>query len=355
MKQFIGTSDTANVKEAVNGLTDPKLLIFFCCKETFQEAAKQLNEMYPNIPTIGCAGMSYYGMKRLEKGMAVIGFLEQITITANILEKASIMPLKYIQRVIDCVQEIKAEERNTICIDFCTGNDTCIVSTLNMVLQENHISLIGGTADEYVSFNGVIYKDACVFALIKNNTGKIKAYRENIYKRMEREKSQQFVVTKTDPKEKIIYELNGKPAAEVYQRALQIPDEKVAVQTFQNPLGRQIGTDVYIMSIQELVTPGALRCYKQANAMDVLTILELDDYKQVVQQTISHITDDFSHISMILSVNCLFRYLLFQEQSFLTEYLQMMNLSNNHIGLVGLGEHYNTQHANQTMSCVVFE
>ena len=51
----------------------------------------------------------------------------------------------------------------------------------------------------------------------------------------------------------------------------------------------------------------------------------------------------------------MFRYLYFQQKGFVNEYLEEMGKLGSHAGLVGLGEHYNGQHTNQTMSAVVFE
>ncbi len=91
------------------------------------------------------------------------------------------------------------------------------------------------------------------------------------------------------------------------------------------------------------------------NETDIITILELDDVDKVVQNTMVQIQQDFPRISGILSINCLFRYNLFTEHGFFGTYLQRMGSLGNHGGLIGMGEHYNAQHINQSMSCMVFE
>ena len=89
--------------------------------------------------------------------------------------------------------------------------------------------------------------------------------------------------------------------------------------------------------------------------MDVLTILQLGDVDRVVADTISQIKRDFSKVSGVFSVNCLFRYNLFSEHGYFETYLNRMQEIGCHGGFVGMGEHYNSQHINQSMSCVVFE
>lgn len=100
---------------------------------------------------------------------------------------------------------------------------------------------------------------------------------------------------------------------------------------------------------------GALRHSAQQIKMDFLTILSMDDYKEVVQDTISRIKSDLGNASAVLSVNCLFRYIMFNEDHYWDSYLAEMCRSFSHAGMVGVGEHYNTQFVNQTMCCLAFE
>ena len=103
------------------------------------------------------------------------------------------------------------------------------------------------------------------------------------------------------------------------------------------------------------VSGDALACFRQVNDSDVLILLELGDYKAIVKDTIHTIHQDFPKISAVFSVNCLFRYLLFNQNHYMEEYLAEMGTLGSHAGLVGYGEHYNNRFVNQSMTCVVFE
>ncbi len=87
----------------------------------------------------------------------------------------------------------------------------------------------------------------------------------------------------------------------------------------------------------------------------MLILLELGDYRETVKETIRTIRRDFSRISAVFSVNCLFRYKLFSENRYMSDYLREMSALGAHAGFVGYGEHFNNQFVNQSMSCVVFE
>lgn len=352
MKQFWGTSQTGNLMEAIKGLHDPKMIILMSNADKFEEHVAELEKQFPGVPSIGCIGMSYAD-KVTQKGVSVVAYTDGVKAVANVIEQVSAMPVKYIKRLEQDIQLCGASDKDTVCIDFCTHNDACLLTTMYSVLGRKHISLTGGTGDAgKVSANGKVYEDAAVYCLIKNLNGKIKVYKENIY---ENSNDYRLIASKTDRNKYIIGELNGKPAKQVYQDALQISESKISEQTFKNPFGKISGEDICIISIKE-VAGNSLACFRQVNDSDVLTILELGDYQQIVENTIRNIKQDFNgHISGVFSVNCLFRYLLFNQNKFFDDYLKKMGALGAHAGLVGYGEHYNNQFVNQTMSCVVFE
>ena len=214
------------------------------------------------------------------------------------------------------------------------------------------MSLVGGTGDAgKVSANGRVYEDAVVYGIIKNQNGRVKAYKENIYHQMQ---NHRFIASGTDKTKYILGTLNGRPARQVYQDILKISEKDITTQTFKNPFGKLNGDDTCIVSIKE-VQGDALCCFRQVNDSDVLLLLELGDYRAIVKNTIGKIKHDFPNISAVFSVNCLFRYLLFTQEHYMQEYLNEMSALGRHAGFVGYGEHYNNRFVNQSMTCVVFE
>lgn len=342
-----------NLKEALRAINAPKLLLLMSNAKQFEHHVEELEKQFPGVPSIGCIGGSYNGQTvQADGGVTVVAFEGNLTVAANVLEQASTMPVKYIGRLEADLDRVKAAENNTVCIDFCTGNDACVLTTIYSVLGRRKISLMGGTGDAgKVSANGKIYEDADAYALIRNNDGKIKVYKENIYQPMP---GCRFIASKTDRSKYLLGELNGKPARKVYQDLLQISDKDIETQTFKNPFGKMNGQDVCIISIKN-VEGDKLACYRQINDSDVLTLLEAKDFSKVVDDTIQQIHRDFKHVSGVFSVNCIFRYLFFTQEHYFDTYLKNMATLGDHAGLIGFGEHYNQQFVNQTMTCVVFE
>jgi hypothetical protein len=351
MRQFFGMSESGNLSEAVRGLERPQFIMLMSNSDQFEAHVKALEARYPGVPSIGCIGMSY-DTRIVEKGVGVAAFLDGVSATANVLEQVSTMPVKYIRRLEEDLTKVDASSSNTVCIDFCAGNDACVLTTINSVLKKRKIQLVGGTGDGgKVSMCGRIYEDSVAYALVKNNGGRVKTYKENIYRQLG---NYRFIASNTDRANYIIGSLNGQPAKQVYENILHVTDQEILTQTFKNPFGKLNGDDTCIVSIKD-VSGNALACFRQVNDSDVLNLLQLADYREVVRETIETICREFPRRSAVFSVNCLFRYKLFSEQGYMQKYLQDMGALGSHAGLVGYGEHYNNRFVNQSMTCVVFE
>ena len=351
MRQFFGMSNRGDLSEAVRNLDSPQFIMLLSNNAQFEEHVKALEKLYPGIPSIGCIGMSY-DTKVVENGVGIIAFSGGVSATANVLEQVSVMPVKYINRLEADIRKINGSKQDTVCIDFCSGNDACVLTTLYTSLRSRGIQLVGGTGDGgKVSANGKVYEDSVAYALVRNQNGRVKTYKENIYHQMG---NYRFIASNTDRANYIIGSLNGNPAKQVYQSILHVTDQEILTQTFKNPFGKLNGDDTCIVSIKE-VNGNSLACFRQVNDSDVLILLELGDYPAIVDKTIADICRDFPKRSAVFSVNCLFRYKLFTEQRYMATYLQEMAKLGSHAGLVGYGEHYNNQFVNQSMTCVVFE
>ena len=351
MKQFFGMSQQGNLDEALQGLRSPQFIMLLSNAGQFEEHVAALERRFPGVPSIGCIGMSYQ-TSVAEHAVGIIAFSEGGTAAANVLEHASTMPVKYIQRLELDMKSVGGSNGDTVCIDFCSGNDACVLTTIYTALHKRGISLVGGTGDQgKVSANGRVYQDAVAYGLVRNQNGRVKTYKENIYHQLG---NYRFVASHTDRANYVLGALNGRSAKQVYQDILHVTDEVVLTRTFQNPFGKLNGDDTCIISIKE-VKGNALACFRQVNDSDVLILLELGDYRAIVQNTIQQICRDFPHRSAIFSVNCLFRYKLFTEQGYMQNYLRDMAVLGNHAGFVGYGEHYNNRFVNQSMTCVVFE
>ena len=351
MNIFYGKSASGKVSEAVSGLGTAKLIIMTSSADDFEENVQALEKLYPGVPSIACVGMGY-DTAILEKGTFVMAFKDGVSVATGVLEKVSVSPARYISRVEKAIESVRPGRENTAIIDFCTGNDAAVLTTLSALVDKFNLQVMGATGDAgKVAVNGTVYQDAMVYAVIKNEGGRVKTYQENIYVPKD---NKQLIASKTDKSKYYLGELNGRPAKQLYMKLTGAPENKVVDQTFKNPFGKMMGDDVCIVSLKD-VSGNGLILYRQINDSDILTLLEMRDPMEIAQSTVNKIKNDFSHISAIYSVNCIFRYLVLKDRSELGTYLSKIGTLGTSCGLVGFGEHYNTQFVNQTMTCVVFE
>ena len=255
------------------------------------------------MASIGGVGQAYIDKEFFDEGITVIAMKENIKVVADVLEQASVMPIKYIRRLENAVRAVGGEKGRTACFDICSaGADVRAVTTLSDYLCRMGYDLAGGTSNSAsVACNGKIYQDACAFFMFKNLNGKIKSYKENIYIHPQGDEKQ-FMVTEADPKKYKIRTLENKSAEKVYTSELGISRDKITTQTFKNPFGHVCGSDTYIVSIKGVESDGSITTFRPANKMDFLTILKMGDYREVVQDTISRIKSDLGRAISQLSV-----------------------------------------------------
>lgn len=362
MKTFVGEGQgniSAALEKATVGLSHPSGIIFYAPYEGIREAAAYLWEKYPGVPMIGTIGTKFVNGSIGEKNVAVTAFFQDARIGGGIVCGLDACPVAAVAEIAEQVKTVQPGNEDTVCIEFCTNDEERLVTTMNAAFGRKNISLIGGTAfgapegkTALVACNGQVYENACAYLLIKNTTGKVKVFKENIY---EKHSNISHYATKVDVKKKSLIEIDNQPAASVYSREVGVPREKIIGNVFQNPIGRSVGDEVYISSMMALGANGELINYKRINKNDCIYFLELGDYKESEVRTRNLISSEMKHISLVFSVDCIYRYLLYQQEHYVDEYAKGMASLGPHVGIVGGGEQFNNQHVNQTMVCAVFE
>lgn len=354
------TSAEAAVREATSGISSAAGIMFQSPFELLEDVSSLLSERYPDTPIIGTGGTSYIDSDATDKILIVVAFESGATCKAGALRFLSSSPLYDIVGLENAISQVRPGNQDSVCLEFCTNDEERLVTSMNVALEKAKVPILGGTVFgtpegkvSKVCVNGVLYEDACAYLLVKNNTGKIRTYSENIYSMPENAKT--HVATKVDLAKKELCSLDNKPAADVYANELGISRSDIVGNVFKNPLGRIVGDDTYIISQYEVSPNGGLVNYKKVCENDTICILELQDYRAINERTRDRIKSEGGKIAFIYSVNCIYRHLFFTNERYLDTFLSDMARLGNHVGIVGGGEQYKKQHVNQTMVCAVFE
>lgn len=366
MDYKVGRSSNMNlneaVSEAVKGLVSPKLILFFSDVQHFEGYTAIIKEKFEKSIILGAttfAGFCKHGAYK--DTLLVMGIEDGIECYADILEEVDRYPLKYVDRITGCIDKFN-NISNTVCFEISSALISCeelVLSTFNSVLSEKNIPLFGGSSGDagraektMISFNGKVYNNACAFVIIKNLGGKIKLYRENIYKPT----NHYFTATKVDVRNRIVYEYDNKPAAKVTAEALNTTVEDLSKYLDSYPLGRIIGNEMYITANQMVTKNNGMSYHARVYNNSKMVLLEPDDYKRVNNETIEKVKREMPNPSMSIMINCLARSMLFENDGYLNEFARNMGSAlGNYIGFAGYGEQLNEQHFNQTMVLAVFE
>lgn len=364
MQSVVGSSFNRNVQsavsEATSGIKDPAGILIMSDYASLPEASRLIHDKYPNAQVIGTSGISYVNTQISDSILIVTAFESDCKVEAGIIGNLSTCPIYDISVLQKSVKDISAGRDDTVCIEYCTNDEEKLISTMSVALERTGISLIGGTVFGYpagspgqVTLNGEVYENSCVYILVKNLKGKARVYRENIYGRSKNAKP--HIATKVNLKDKELIELDHKPAAEVYSQELGIPKDKIVDNVLKNPLGRAVEDNIFISSMHTLKPGGSLLNYKRINENDTIYILDLFDYDEINKTTRNAISSDFPNANLIISCNCIYRYMLFNKENYMDTFLKNMSTLGTHIGNIGGGEQFNNQHVNQTMVLAVFE
>ncbi|PRR83670.1 FIST signal transduction protein [Clostridium luticellarii] len=349
-------------EEATKDFIKPKLLIYYTSEDRFKPFSKMLQKKFNNCIIIGNSAhreICKYGFT--SGALLVMDFEDGIECHAGIIKNVNKYPIKYVGNMQKALDKFENTE-NTICFEFCIGtanSEEKVLSTITSVLKSYNIPLAGGSSaasqqpgTTYVGLNGEIYDNECVFVLIKNLGGRVKIYRENIFKST----GKIFTATRVDLKNRIVHELDGKPAAEILADALNVPvNELESLLFLYHPLGRVVGNNVYISTSSKVIDNKSVSYFSRVYTNCQVLLLEREDYKKVLNSTISKILSDFEHISCSLVINCMARTAIFEKENFAGDFSRKLGELGNYIGYSSYGEQMNDQHFNQTMVLCAFE
>lgn len=363
MKSTVGYSKKGDVKAAVEEATakikNPVGIIIMSDYQSLPEASRLIYDKFPDAEVIGTSGTAYANRETSDSLLVVTAFESEAKVAAGVIKHLSTCPIADIAVLQKSIRDIGAGRDDTVCIEYCTNDEEKLITTMDIALGKTSISLVGGTvfgcpanAKGRVTYNGEAYENACAYVLVKNLKGKARVYKENIYGKGNGEA---HIATKVNLKDKELIELDHKPAADVYSKELGLSKDKIIDNVLKNPLGRAVEDNIFISSMHTLKSNGALLNYKRINENDTIYILELLDYDKINQMTRDTINGDFPHIDLVISCNCIYRYLLFTKENYFNTLLDNMATLGNHVGTVCGGEQYNNQHVNQTMVCAVFD
>ncbi len=367
MKYQIGKSGNSQPESCVNEATrsfhNPKLILYFSPVNHFHEYSELLHEKYPDTICMGATTIACISKDGASSsGLMAVGIESGISCSAGVLEDADTYPIKYTDRIENCVKQL-GNRNNSICLEFTTAlkcAEESVLSALNSVLSDYNIPVFGGSAGDdasgavtYVALNGKVYENSSTFCLIHNESGSIHIFRENIYKPLT---GNILTATKVDYITRTVKEYDHKPAAQVFAKELGVPESEISKYLDINPMGRIVGDDIYITANCAPTPDHGMTYHARVYNNSRLLVLTADDYREVIAHTKEKIRKEVPKPSFAIMCHCLARTVMFSSANYLQDYVKEMGeVLGDYVGFSGYGEQLGHQQFNQTMSVIVFE
>lgn len=367
MKNAVKTSRQEQANAAVDelscGVENPSLVIFFAPEIIFEEVSVLLQKKFPDARTMGTTTRHTYDRDGHHTDFSsATYFFSDIECSGDFIPEIDSFPLKYAQRIQDAVNRLSSTS-DSICLSFTTAysnSEELVITALDTVCTENGMKVVGGTSgvaaseDErtMVALDGKVHRESTVFMCIKNLSGRIKVYKENVYIPTKH----QFTATSVDIKNRTIMELDRRPAAEVLSLALgcQIPELKEQLE--RQPIGRITENEIYISAIEKILADGSTKWSARVYNNTKVSLLKIGDWRTTAEQTIAKIKRDFPEPSHVLLIHCDARTNLYQRQGKLEEFSKIYSSAFASLsGFSSHGEQLGKVHFNLTLLAVVFE
>ncbi|MDR3113987.1 MAG: FIST C-terminal domain-containing protein [Treponema sp.] len=163
-----------------------------------------------------------------------------------------------------------------------------------------------------------------------------------------------FVITKADPVNRIVWEIEGQNAVEYYAKAIGLSgaDKLTAVHFAKNPVGIVMGDTVYVRSQRGIIDAQGLQFYCSIDEATTVHLLRPGDIIAHARTSLEDARHYLPDIQGALLFNCVLRYVELQELHKVAEF----NRAFEHLRFAGFntyGEEYLTHH-NQTLTAIFF-
>ncbi len=331
-------------------------LVFFSDEYDPQQLGQALNEHLPGL-VIGCttAGqLSEVGFQR--------GGISGASLSSDELSVISylIQPLStQAEQVAKITKDIQARLSLTeipafgfLLVDGLSMKEEALISSLYMAL--GNVPIFGGSAGDslkfkqtFVYYDGELLNDAAVFSLFSTTIP------FHIFKHQHfLPTSTRLVVTEAVPDERLVKEINGEPAAEVYAQLIGTTVDRLNSVVFsRHPLMLRIGSDYFVRSISHIEPDGSLKFFCAIDTGLVLTIGQGDSAIESLNQNLQRMKQDIGDPVVIIGCDCILRRLEMEEQG-IDDSVGKLLAQNKVIGFSTYGEQINSVHVNQTLTGV---
>ena len=355
-----------DVYERLSGNGTPLLVIFSSDYDNFSIYSGMMHEKFPDSVVIGMSSDCNYSSEGFsEKGLSALAVYSGIECACGVLHEAGKRPIKYVNSVKDAIKKlgITEKESDRICsLEFTASveyNEELVLDTFRDARGSLKIPLFGssaavrrGTDRSYVSLNGDVYDDECVFVIIRNLNGRIEIISENTY----RSTGKYFMATDVDCDSKTVYAFDERPAAAHLASLIGVETPVVARDISRFPIGRIYDDIIYTATGRSVGKDASIVFGSAVYNYSKAVLLEPDDPNRTAGRFVDKISDIGFEPSFSFAVNCAFDFDIFADTGITGTFTkQIAEKAGIYTGVSGRNEQLGCANISKTMLLAAFE
>ncbi|MGH1340223.1 MAG: FIST signal transduction protein [Nannocystales bacterium] len=357
------------VKEATGGWSEtPEMIfVFYSSQHDADAVAKALAEQYPDVPTVGCSTAGeHLGAQHSRDSLVVAGLcdtgVDWVVESVEGLEdfddaRGEALAERLFERHGTDADNIDPDEY--VALLFVDG--LCRVEervSAAVAAGLAGVALAGGSAGDDLAFkrttvihNGTAAADRATVVLAKSRGTKFRVVKHQHFTT----EAAMLAVTRADPDDRRVYELDGYPAAEAYARALGLETEKLdGTALFSHPVMFCCDGEKYVRSVQAVNDDGSLTFFCAIEEGMVLQLGSHHEMKEALESDLHSLAEP-DPVDFLLGFNCVLRALEATQRETWEELGAVVgSVSRSSIGFDTYGEQLNGLHINQTLVAVAF-
>lgn len=319
----------------------------------------------PGCILIGCSTAGELGLAGYQTGSLVAlsfpaeEFCAATAVFRELKNLDMIMWLDEMQALVERNLEQRvdhgfAESFCLMLVDGLSVREEPLARTIKMALGS--IPLIGGSAGDDLRFerthvfcDGEVLTDAAVVVVVGTRR-KFRAFKTQHFV----SSPTRMVVTGARPAERVVTEINGRPAAEEFARLVGIEVADLTPMSFAAyPVVVRIGDAEYVRSIQKVNPDLSLSFFCAIDVGLVFRLARGVDAVENLESLVVGLHAILGEPEAILACDCILRNLEFQSPEIRERISEL--LRRHHImGFSTYGEQFEGMHVNQTMTGIAF-
>jgi len=331
-----------------------EVVMFFCSSQyNLDELQSELNRLF-DCKVVGCTTAGELGPNGFtEFGITGMSFAGDVKADTYVIDLQNCQSeAEHIGKAINAQPKFDDQQKTfgVLLVDGLSLAEEHLVAALYQQLGE--VPIIGGSAGDDLKF-----EKTYVFGEGKFETGKAVFTTFATHKEFTTIKFQHFepsdsilIVTDSEPAVRIVKEINGAPAAEVYAAELGVTQADFNSTLFANhPLLLELNGEVYVRSIQSANPDGSLTLFCAIENGVILSIGRALDPIETARIAFQKVSDKIGTPQLTIGSSCILRLLEFKEKN-LTDPISEIYLMNNVVGFSTYGEQWDAVHVNQTFT-----